>query len=141
MLAGLGLVTAVLSMWVSNTATTAMMLPIALGILGALHRDPRRAGWQRRRWTRGLAVRDRHDADGRLRRVDRRHRHAGRLAAEPDRHRPASAEHAGVDITFFTWMAVAVPMLVVMAAVLFVLLYRLHPEHADGRGRPSRQRG
>ena len=30
--------TAFISMWVSNTATTAMMLPIALGILSALHR-------------------------------------------------------------------------------------------------------
>src|SRR5688572_27088629 len=38
LLAGLGFVTAGVSMWVSNTATTAMMLPIALGILGALHR-------------------------------------------------------------------------------------------------------
>jgi len=36
-LAGLGAVTALISMWVSNTATTAMMLPIALGVLGALH--------------------------------------------------------------------------------------------------------
>jgi sodium-dependent dicarboxylate transporter 2/3/5 len=36
-MAGLGLVTAVISMWVSNSAVTAMMLPIALGILGALH--------------------------------------------------------------------------------------------------------
>src|SRR5690606_23196371 len=37
LLAGMGVVTAFLSMWVSNTATPAMMLPIARGILGALH--------------------------------------------------------------------------------------------------------
>src|SRR4030095_3080925 len=35
--AGMGLITGLISMWVSNTATTAMMLPIALGVLGALH--------------------------------------------------------------------------------------------------------
>ena len=34
----------------------------------------------------------------------------------------------GVDIGFLTWMALAVPMLIVMAAALFLLLYRLHPE-------------
>ena len=43
LLGGLGAVTAAVSMWVSNTATTAMMLPIALGILGS----------RRGRWTRG----------------------------------------------------------------------------------------
>ncbi len=37
-MAGLGLITAMISMWVSNTAVTAMMFPIALGILGALHK-------------------------------------------------------------------------------------------------------
>src|SRR5262245_16447005 len=35
-LMGMGLVTALLSFWVSNTATTAMMLPIALGVLRAM---------------------------------------------------------------------------------------------------------
>jgi sodium-dependent dicarboxylate transporter 2/3/5 len=34
---------------------------------------------------------------------------------------------AGVDIGFFQWMALAVPLLVVMGVVLFVLLYRLYP--------------
>lgn len=32
-----GSIVAIASMWVSNTASTAMMLPIALGVLGALH--------------------------------------------------------------------------------------------------------
>src|SRR3712207_1558736 len=35
---------------------------------------------------------------------------------------------AGVDISFFRWMALMVPMLAVMAAALFVLLFALHPE-------------
>jgi len=35
-----------------------------------------------------------------------------------------------VDITFFRWMALMVPLLVVMAAALFVLLYVLHPERS-----------
>ena len=86
MLAGLGFVTAVISMWVSNTATTAMMMPIALGILAALHRD-RAARGGSADGRPPVAVRDRHDADGLLRRVHRRHRHARRLAAQPDRHR------------------------------------------------------
>jgi sodium-dependent dicarboxylate transporter 2/3/5 len=39
----------------------------------------------------------------------------------------------GVDISFFRWMALMVPMLAVMAAVLFVLLYALHPERGNSR--------
>lgn len=35
--AGLGVATSVISMWGSNSTTTAIMLPIALGILGAPH--------------------------------------------------------------------------------------------------------
>jgi sodium-dependent dicarboxylate transporter 2/3/5 len=36
-----GIVTCFVSLWVSNTATTAMMLPICLGILGAVREGPR----------------------------------------------------------------------------------------------------
>ena len=51
-----GATTAVISMWISNTAATAMMLPIGLGILGAIPR--RRAG---------RALSNRPDADALLR--------------------------------------------------------------------------
>lgn len=35
----LGLTTVFLSLWISNTATTAMMFPIALGVLGSFHSE------------------------------------------------------------------------------------------------------
>src|SRR3712207_3672326 len=41
---------------------------------------------------------------------------------------------AGVRISFFRWMALTVPMLTVMAGVLFVLLYALHPDRRGGAG-------
>src|SRR5688572_20769014 len=43
-LAAMGMITAGISMWVSNTATTAMMVPIAVGILAALHEVRVRVG-------------------------------------------------------------------------------------------------
>ena len=42
-LAGLGAVTAIVSMWISNTATAAMMLPVGLGLLQVLQ-QARQAG-------------------------------------------------------------------------------------------------
>jgi len=40
----LGLTSLILSMWISNTATTAMMFPIALGVLDALYAKKEQAG-------------------------------------------------------------------------------------------------
>jgi sodium-dependent dicarboxylate transporter 2/3/5 len=124
MLAGLGLVTAVLSMWVSNTATTAMMLPIALGILGALQRTRGDSG--------ALSARSWPFATGMMLMVSYAACIGGigtPVGSPPNLIgiRMISGA-AGVDIGFPTWMALALPMLVAMAAALFVLLYRLHPE-------------
>ncbi len=127
MLAGLGLVTAFLSMWISNTATTAMMLPIALGILSALHQVRVGAGLARgpmdaRAWpfATGMMLMVAYAASlGGI----------GTPVGSPPNLIGIGLirEAAGVDISFFRWMAVAVPMMLLMGVALFTLLYLLHP--------------
>jgi sodium-dependent dicarboxylate transporter 2/3/5 len=124
MLAGLGFVAAVLSMWVSNTATTAMMMPIGLGILAAVHR------------TRGdgtpLGSRPWPFATGMMLMISYAACIGGigtPVGSPPNLIGITFIRSAaGVDINFFTWMAIAVPILIAMAAVLFLLLHRLHPD-------------
>jgi sodium-dependent dicarboxylate transporter 2/3/5 len=133
MLAGLGFVTAVLSMWVSNTATTAMMMPIALGILSALNRARGNGA--------ALGSRSWPFATGMMLMVSYAACIGGigtPVGSPPNLIGISMIRNtAGVDISFFTWMTAAVPMLVAMAAALFLLLYRLHPEsprHDPARG-------
>src|SRR5688572_20412882 len=138
LLAGLGFVTAGLSMWVSNTATTAMMLPIALGILGALHHMRVRAGLA------SGAIDARHwpFATGMLLMVAYGASIGGigtPVGSPPNLITIGFLEKADppVRISFFTWMQVMVPMVGLMYVVLFALLYVLHRDRrvrgADGR--------
>src|SRR5574337_1701268 len=124
---GLGLVTAVISMWVSNSATTAMMLPIAVGILRALHEV---------RVTRGLA---RGSIDASNWPFATGMMLMGAFGASvggigtPVGSPPnligigLIRSATGNEISFFHWMTIAVPLLVVMGLMLFTLLYLLHP--------------
>ncbi len=129
MLAGLGFVTAAVSMWVSNTATTAMMMPIGLGILAALHRARGDGG--------ALGSRPWPFATGMMLMISYAACIGGigtPVGSPPNLIGIGMIRNAvGTDINFFTWMAVAVPMLIVMAAALFLLLYRLHPEAPPAR--------
>ena len=135
-LAGMGFITASLSMWVSNTATTAMMLPIALGILAALH-DVRVRG--------GLAAgpldaRAWPFATGMLLMIAYAASIGGigtKVGSPPNLITLGHLERAGFTISFFTWMAVMVPLLAVMGVVLFFLLYAIHPDRS-ARGTPAR---
>jgi sodium-dependent dicarboxylate transporter 2/3/5 len=130
LLAGVGLVTALLSMWVSNTATTAMMLPIAVGILSALHRVRVARGLARgpmdaRAWpfATGMMLMVAYGASiGGI----------GTPVGSPPNLIGIGLirRTTGVEITFFRWMALMVPMLAVMAAALFVLLYLIHRDPA-----------
>ncbi len=130
LLAAVGLVTALVSMWVSNTATTAMMLPIALGVLGALHRTRVHRGEA----TGPMDVRTWPFATGMMLMVAYGASVGG--IGTPVGSPPnligigLIRTGTGVEISFFTWMAVAVPMLLAMGAALFVLMYVLHPAGA-----------
>ena len=92
MVAGFMVATAFLSMWISNTACAAMMVPIAVSVIDLVVRSRTRQGAAGIRrhpaGPRGRAqLRDQPPAGGGVRRVHRRHRHAHRHAAQ--RHRLA----------------------------------------------------
>jgi sodium-dependent dicarboxylate transporter 2/3/5 len=126
-MAGVGLVTAAMSMWVSNTAVAAMMFPIAMGILGALH-DVRVA----RGLTKG-SMNSSHwpFATGMMLMVAYGASIGGigtPIGTPPNLIGIGLIRSAtGFEIGFFKWMALAIPMLVLMGLALFALLYLLHP--------------
>lgn len=125
LLAALGLVTALISMWVSNTATTAMMLPIALGVLNALKdlgKGKSGSPLNASRWpfATGFMLMVAYSASiGGI----------GTPVGSPPNLIGIGLikKLAHVDINFFQWMAVGVPLSLAMYTVLFLLLYRLHP--------------
>jgi solute carrier family 13 (sodium-dependent dicarboxylate transporter), member 2/3/5 len=129
-LAAIGIATATISMWVSNTATAAMMLPVALGVLGTLHavRDPEGR----------TSLRDWPFATGMMLMVA----YAAAIGGiGPPVGTPPNLitiglirSLTGTEISFFRWMALAVPMLLVMWPVLFLLLWVQHPVGRIARG-------
>lgn len=126
-LGAFGIVTAIISMWVSNSAATAMMMPIAMGILHAL---------------RGIRQSDR-DPSGISLKLQNDPFSAGIMlmtafsASVGGICTPIGTPPnligiglintlAGVEINFFQWMAIGIPLCIVMYGVLFVLLCWLH---------------
>jgi sodium-dependent dicarboxylate transporter 2/3/5 len=114
LLFAVGLITAAISLWVSNTATTAMMLPIGIGILGGLGRaaDVRKTPYATAMmlmltWSSSVAV--------------------GLPIASPPNLIAIgmSREMAKVPITFADWTKVAMPITVTMLVLCYFLLRRL----------------
>jgi sodium-dependent dicarboxylate transporter 2/3/5 len=125
-LASMGLVTAILSMWVSNTATTAMMAPIALGVLQALHEarvtEPSGQPLDLRSWKFGTGMMLMIAYAASIGGV------ATPVGSPPNLIAISLIRNlADVHISFFEWMSLMLPIFCVMAVVLFVLLYLLHP--------------
>lgn len=120
-LLGFGAVTAAISGWISNTATTAMMYGIGLSILRVLYQQKDEQGERLNpMWAAGLMLMTSFAAS------------IGGLATPVGT--PPNViglgfirGQLGVEIPFFSWMLLGVPTVLVLFAVLFVVLNYLSP--------------
>ena len=112
--------TAFLSMWVSNTATVVMLLPMATSVIDAIERDASEPG-QYRNFSIALLLGISYAASiGGV----------GTLIGTPPTALLAGfmSESYGIEIGFGQWMLVGVPMVVVGIPMTWLLLTRvLHP--------------
>jgi solute carrier family 13 (sodium-dependent dicarboxylate transporter), member 2/3/5 len=108
------LATAFLSMWVSNTATAVMMLPIGLSVIGLLARE----GTARPAASPRAAARHRLCGE---------HRRLATLIGTPPNALLAAfmARTYGVEIGFAQWMAIGLPITAVMLVAAWLILTRL----------------
>ncbi len=116
-----GLISACLSMWISNTATTAMIFPIALGILRALEEIENRVSFKRLGTGMMLLVAYAGSIGG----------IATPVGTPPNLIGIGMIEGLiGKRISFFEWMTLALPITLAMFSVLFLLITVLHPPEA-----------
>ncbi|MBA3708708.1 MAG: anion permease, partial [Planctomycetes bacterium] len=118
---GLGLPTLAVSMWVSDSATTAMMLPIALGVLTSAGASLARSG---------SAVLPQGFIAGSLLLVAYSSLIGGigtPVGTPPNLIGMRILKEAGIVIPFFTWMQLAIPIMLTLFACLLVLFRWLHP--------------
>lgn len=117
MILAVGTVTAVISMWISNTAATALMLPVALGICTTLGGGSTE---DQRRFRTALMLMLSYAAT------------AGGVATIVGT--PPNligigliADQAGVTISFLRWMAFGLPLAILLLLIAWGLLLKLHP--------------
>ncbi len=128
-----GAVCALISMWISNTATTAMMFPIGIGIISALaEMMARQKGCEVRveslRFTTGMMLMAAYaSSTGGI---------GTPVGTPPNLIGLAMLDKfARAKIPFFRWMMFAIPLLVIMYLFLFSLMYLLHkPEVSRIKG-------
>lgn len=116
LIAGFMLATATLSMWVSNTATTVMMLPIAISIIGLLNEkeDPEIAV----NTTTALLLAIAYSASiGGV----------GTLVGSPPNALLAAfvQERFGIELGFAKWMTIGLPVVLIMLPLAWLLLTRI----------------
>ncbi len=119
-----GIITGFLSMWISNTAATAMMFPIAVGIVHAMsdimaRQTGRNVDARKLRFGTAMMLMAAYSAS------------AGGIGtpvgSPPNLIGIALIEKfCQVRIPFFQWMGFAVPLLIVQFLILFVLMYYLN---------------
>lgn len=124
LIAGFMVATALLSMWVSNTATTIMMLPVALSVLTLF--DERAKGVQHPHTNLGivlmLAVAYGASIGG-----------LGTLIGTPPNALLAAymAREHGIQIGFAQWMALGLPVVTLMLTGAWLILIRIYPVRID----------
>jgi sodium-dependent dicarboxylate transporter 2/3/5 len=119
-----GVICAFISMWISNTAATAMMFPIGLGIIYAMgdimgRQTGKSVDPTKLRFGTGMMLMAAYAAS------------AGGIGTPvgtpPNLIGIAMIEKfCGVKIAFFQWMVFAIPLLILLFGLLFVLMYYLH---------------
>jgi solute carrier family 13 (sodium-dependent dicarboxylate transporter), member 2/3/5 len=116
LIAGFMLATAMLSMWVSNTATTVMMLPIALSIIGVLNEkeNPEIANNTATALLLGIAYSASIGGAGTL------------VGTPPNALLAAFAQdQLGIELGFAKWMTIGLPVVFVMLPLSWFLLTRI----------------
>jgi sodium-dependent dicarboxylate transporter 2/3/5 len=128
-----GFICAFISMWISNTATTAMMFPIGLGIVCTMadicaQKTGRPADPKKLRFGTAMMLMAAYSAS------------AGGIGTPvgtpPNLIGIALIEKfTNVKIPFFQWMLFSVPLLIIMYVILYFILYGLHkPEVREIKG-------
>lgn len=113
---GFMLATAGLSMWISNTATTVMMYAVALSILKSSAESGERRALERFGVTLMLGIAYAASIGG-----------VGTLIGTPPNAIFASImeKNYGIEITFATWMMLAMPLVIIMLPTAWLILTRL----------------
>lgn len=120
LLAGVMLATAAISMWISNTATTIMMLPIAISLILVVLPPDGTQGRDGRNFAAAMTLGVAYAASiGGM----------GTLIGSPPNALAASylLQSFNVQVSFAEWMAIAMPIAVVMLGLAFLVLMRTFP--------------
>lgn len=97
-------VTAIMSMWISNTATTAMMLPLAIGMTSSLDREKDRGTFV------FLLLGIAYSASiGGL----------GTIVGSP----PNAIASSALGYSFVDWMKIGIPVMLILFPAMFIVLY------------------
>jgi sodium-dependent dicarboxylate transporter 2/3/5 len=118
LLAGVMLATAAISMWISNTATTIMMLPIAISLITVVLPPERVHGRDGTNFAAAIALGVAYAASiGGM----------ATLIGSPPNALAAGflAQTFKVNVSFAEWMAIALPIAVVMLGLTFLVLTRV----------------
>jgi solute carrier family 13 (sodium-dependent dicarboxylate transporter), member 2/3/5 len=119
-LLGFILSTGLISMWISNTATALMMLPMAIAVIEAMppsHRQSRFSVFLM------LSIAYASNIGG-----------VGTLIGSPPNTQMASilAENFQIEISFFDWMKIGMPLAIILLLLMFVIFnYLLGAERKD----------